>query len=215
MNPIEIKDVSFSFGHQQIFDAITVSFRAGEIIGIVGKNGSGKSVFFKLLAGLIKPKRGEIWIDGKEIANSSSFASDMGVLIEEPSFLANLTAYDNLRLLLSINKKCSNEVIEQTLETVGLSEYRDKKVKHFSLGMKKKMGIAQAIMEKPKILLLDEPMNALDEESILNMRNLFFELAKQGTTIIIASHNREDIDTMCDKVYKIHACGLQIETSNS
>ncbi|MBK0348640.1 ATP-binding cassette domain-containing protein [Aerococcaceae bacterium zg-ZJ1578] len=203
MKVIELKEMSFSFGKQIIFENLNVSFEVGEIVGIVGKNGAGKSVLFKLMAGLIKPKRGEVWVNGKEIGQSKRFADNIGVLIEEPSFLPNLTAYDNLGLLLSINHQVSRVLIEDTLEKVGLLAVKDKKVKHFSLGMKKKIGIAQAIMENPKLLLLDEPMNALDVDSILEIRELFLQLAKNGTTILIASHNREDIDYLCDKVYKI------------
>ncbi|MGT2744462.1 ABC transporter ATP-binding protein [Streptococcus phocae subsp. phocae] len=203
MKVIEIKEVSFSFGKHPIFKDLNLSFDSGEIVGIVGKNGSGKSVLFKLIAGLIKPKKGEIWVNGKEIGQSKKFADNIGVLIEEPSFLPDLTAYDNLGLLLSINHKISQEVIENSLDAVGLLEFKDKKVKHFSLGMKKKIGIAQAIMENPKVLLLDEPMNALDAESILIMREMISRLSRNGTTVLIASHNQEDIDYLCHKVYRI------------
>lgn len=208
MNVIEVKEMSFSFGKHQIFNNVTVSFKAGEIIGIVGKNGSGKSVLFKILAGLAKPKTGEVWVNGKEIGKSTQFADNIGVLIEEPSFLPNLTAFDNLALLLSINHKVSKEVIENALEAVGLLEFKDQKVKHFSLGMKKKIGIAQALMEKPNILLLDEPMNALDVDSVVEMRDLLVQLAQQGATILIASHNKEDIEYLCHKVYRVEDCNL-------
>ena len=212
MKHIEIKEMSFSFGKQEIFNSINLSVEPGEIIGIIGKNGSGKSVLFKLLVGLIKPQKGEIWVNYKEIGNSIHFAEKIGVLIEEPSFLPNLTAFDNLELLLSINQKVSKEIIDETLSKVGLLENKDKKVKYFSLGMKKKMGIAQAIMENPNVLLLDEPMNALDEDSILKMRELFLNLSQQGTSILIASHNREDIDYLCHKIYKISNTNLVEET---
>ncbi|MFA9494198.1 ABC transporter ATP-binding protein [Streptococcus sp. E17BB] len=203
MKTIEIKEMSFSFGRQDIFKQLNGSFASGEIVGITGKNGSGKSVLFKIIAGLAKPKEGEVWVNGREVATSTRFADKIGVLIEEPSFLPELTAYDNLALLLSINQNVSKEVIEGALEAVDLLAFKDKKVKHFSLGMKKKMGIAQAIMEHPKVLLLDEPMNALDADAVMKIRELILRLAKQGTTVLMASHNQEDIDCLCHKVYKV------------
>lgn len=211
MKVIDLQNMSFAFGKQEIFNNITMSFESGEIIGIVGNNGSGKSVLFKLLTGLIKPKKGEIWINGKEIGNSFTFAENIGVLIEEPSFLPELTAFDNLSLLLSINHKVSKDLIEKALDSVGLLDYRNKKVKTFSLGMKKKMGIAQAIMENPNVLLLDEPMNALDEESIDKIRKLILRFAQNGGTVLIASHNRDDIDYLCQKVYRVKNAQLVLE----
>ncbi|MGT2808737.1 heme ABC exporter ATP-binding protein CcmA [Streptococcus iniae] len=211
MKVIDLQNMSFAFGKQEIFNNITMSFESGEIIGIVGNNGSGKSVLFKLIAGLIKPQKGEIWVNGKEIGNSIKFAKNIGVLIEEPSFLPDLTAFDNLGLLLSINHKVSKEVIERALNSVGLLEHRNKKVKKFSLGMKKKMGIAQAIMENPNVLLLDEPMNALDEESIDKIRKLILRFAQNGGTVLIASHNKEDIAYLCQKVYRVKDAKLVLE----
>lgn len=150
MKVIDLQNMSFAFRKQEIFNNITMSFESGEIIGIVGNNGSGKSVLFKLIAGLIKPQKGEIWVNGKEIGNSIKFAKNIGVLIEEPSFLPDLTAFDNLGLLLSINHKVSKEVIERALNSVGLLEHRNKKVKKFSLGMKKKNGNCTSYNGKSK-----------------------------------------------------------------
>lgn len=203
MKTIDIKNVSFAFGQHEIFNDINISFEPGEVIGIVGGNGSGKTVLFKLIAGFYKPQNGEVWVNGKEVGNSIHFADKIGVLIEEPSFLGDLNAYDNLALLLSINHDVSETLINDTLAKVGLLEHKNKKVKYFSLGMKKKIGIAQAIMESPSVLLLDEPMNALDEESTLKMRELILELAKTGVTILLTGHNKEDIHCLCQKIYEI------------
>jgi len=201
---IELKNVAKSFKKQEILKDINFSCSAGEIIGIVGINGSGKSVLFKVISGLLFPDNGTIKIMQEEITKSRKIPQELSALIEEPGFLPNLTGYQNLELLASIRRRISKQDILSTLEKVNLSKDRNKKAKHYSLGMKKKLGIAQAIMEKPKIILLDEPMNALDNESVEDMRTLFLDLAKnKGVTIVIASHNLEDINLLCDRVYQL------------
>ncbi|MDR1473437.1 MAG: ABC transporter ATP-binding protein [Lactobacillales bacterium] len=202
---IELKNVAKSFKKQEILKDINLSCSKGEIIGVVGVNGSGKSVLFKVISGLLFPDKGSIKIMQEDITKSQKIPQELSALIEEPGFLPNLTGYQNLELLASIRRKITKEDILDTLRTVRLFEDRNKKTKHYSLGMKKKLGIAQAIMEKPKIILLDEPMNALDQESVEEMRTLFLDLAKnKGVTIVIASHNLEDINLLCDRVNQLN-----------
>lgn len=187
-----------------VFQNLNFSCKQGEIIGITGANGSGKSVLFKLIAGLYSPSYGEVLINGENIVPERKIPANLGALIEEPGFINYYSGFKNLQYLASIRGVVGNQEINDTLKIVGLYEQKDQKVKTYSLGMRKKLGIAQAIMENPSILLLDEPMNALDKSSVENMRTLFRELSSEkGTTILIASHSEEDIRILCDKVYAI------------
>lgn len=203
MSIIKMDNINIKFKNLIIFEDMSVEFSKNKIIGIVGENGSGKSVLFKLIAGFLIPNNGSVIVNGINITKEKNFPDKLGVLIEEPSFLSDITGFENLKLLASIRNKISDEVILKTLENVGLLNQKDVKVENYSLGMKKKLGIAQAFMEDQKIILLDEPMNALDEESVDSMRKLFKQLAIDGATILIASHNKEDINTLCDEVYRI------------
>lgn len=200
---IQLKNISKHFKQQVLFDNISINFSGNKIIGIVGENGSGKSVLFKLIAGFERPNQGEIIVDSTNLTKTKTFPKNMGVLIEEPAFIDHLSGYENLKLLASIKNKITDDNLLSALKQVGLFESKDKKAKNYSLGMKKKLGIAQAIMENQHILLLDEPMNALDEDSVLKTRQLFKDLVKQNKTIFIASHNKEDIRELCDEVYQI------------
>ncbi|SND84868.1 ABC transporter ATP-binding protein [Streptococcus pneumoniae] len=186
------------------FKTLILVVNRGEIIGITGANGSGKSVLFKLIAGLYSPSYGEVLINGENIVPERKIPANLGALIEEPGFINYYSGFKNLQYLASIRGVVGNQEINDTLKIVGLYEQKDQKVKTYSLGMRKKLGIAQAIMENPSILLLDEPMNALDKSSVENMRTLFRKLSSEkGTTILIASHSEEDIRILCDKVYAI------------
>lgn len=159
---------------------------------------------FKLIAGLYSPSYGEVLINGENIVPERKIPANLGALIEEPGFINYYSGFKNLQYLASIRGVVGNQEINDTLKIVGLYEQKDQKVKTYSLGMRKKLGIAQAIMENPSILLLDEPMNALDKSSVENMRTLFRKLSSEkGTTILIASHSEEDIRILCDKVYAI------------
>ena len=182
---ITLKNIQLELKKTCVFQNLNFSCKQGEIIGITGANGSGKSVLFKLIAGLYSPSYGEVLINGENIVPERS-------------------GFKNLQYLASIRGVVGNQEINDTLKIVGLYEQKDQKVKTYSLGMRKKLGIAQAIMENPSILLLDEPMNALDKSSVENMRTLFRKLSSEkGTTILIASHSEEDIRILCDKVYAI------------
>lgn len=201
---ITLKNIQLELKKTCVFQNLNFSCKQGEIIGITGANGSGKSVLFKLIAGLYSPSYGEVLINGENIVPERKIPANLGALIEEPGFINYYSGFKNLQYLVSIRGVVGNQEINDTLKIVGLYEQKDQKVKTYSLGMRKKLGIAQAIMENPSILLLDEPMNALDKSSVENMRTLFRKLSSEkGTTILIASHSEEDIRILCDKVYAI------------
>ncbi|HFM9865804.1 TPA: ATP-binding cassette domain-containing protein [Streptococcus pneumoniae] len=201
---ITLKNIQLELKKTCVFQNLNFSCKQGEIIGITGANGSGKSVLFKLIAGLYSPSYGEVLINGENIVPERKIPANLGALIEEPGFINYYSGFKNLQYLASIRGVVGNQEINDTLKIVGLYEQKDQKVKTYSLGMRKKLGIAQAIMENSSILLLDEPMNALDKSSVENMRTLFRKLSSEkGTTILIASHSEEDIRILCDKVYAI------------
>ncbi|HHD9720406.1 TPA: ABC transporter ATP-binding protein [Streptococcus pneumoniae] len=201
---ITLKNIELKLKKTCVFQNLNFSCKQGEIIGITGANGSGKSVLFKLIAGLYSPSYGEVLINGENIVPERKIPANLGALIEEPGFINYYSGFKNLQYLASIRGVVGNQEINDTLKIVGLYEQKDQKVKTYSLGMRKKLGITQAIMENPSILLLDEPMNALDKSSVENMRTLFRKLSSEkGTTILIASHSEEDIRILCDKVYAI------------
>ncbi|GLB46343.1 ABC transporter ATP-binding protein [Philodulcilactobacillus myokoensis] len=204
MQSMNIQNLNFKINHQMLFHHLSLKTDYGSIVGIIGPNGIGKSMLFKIISGLIIPQSGSIIINGKSLKNGQ-FANDLGALIEEPGFIPRLSGFDNLDMLASIKNIINKDKINQALKKVGLWKDRKKKVKNYSLGMKKKLGIAQSIMENPKVIILDEPMNALDEESVNNIRKILLKLANVNhSTILIASHNMHDINLLCDKVYKIN-----------
>ncbi|KIR02619.1 ABC transporter, ATP-binding protein [Lachnospiraceae bacterium TWA4] len=205
MSEIVVRHANKYFGAIHVLKDISVEFVSGQIYGIIGRNGSGKTVLFKSICGLIPVTNGEITVDGQVIGKDIDIPEDIGIIIETPGFLNQFNAYDNLKYLARIRGKIGKKEILETLDRVGLSDTGRKKVKKFSMGMRQRLGIAQAIMEKPKILILDEPMNGLDKQGVCDIRNLLLELKKQGTLIILASHNSEDIDCLCDEVYEIDA----------
>ena len=202
IHTVEIKSLSKTINNSKILDDISVDFEKGKIYGIIGKNGSGKSMFFKSICGLINQTQGEIRVFN-EIIKDGKFPQETGIIIENPGFLPQYSAFKNLKILASINNTITDDDIKETISLVGLDPNNTKSVKKYSLGMKQRLGIAQAIMEKPKLLILDEPMNALDSEGVKLIRNILTELKNKSVTIILASHNSEDIVELCDKVYKM------------
>ncbi|MFA8440192.1 ABC transporter ATP-binding protein [Pueribacillus sp. YX66] len=209
MSLIELKNVSKSYKGLPLFENVTVSFEEGKIYGIVGHNGSGKSVLFKMMCGFVFPDQGSIFVKGKELGKNNRFPENFGIIIERPGYLGDKTGFENLRYLADIQNRISDEKIKETLEKVGLSHTIKQKVKNYSLGMKQKLAIAQAIMEDQEILLLDEPFNGLDIDSIENIRNILKELNAEGKTIILTSHNNEDIEILCEHVYRIRKNNLE------
>lgn len=200
---IEIKNLCKNIKNKTILDNINLTLSDSFIYGFYGKNGSGKTMIFRAISGLITPSQGTIEINGDIVVNSVSQYLNVGALIETPQFWNNYTAFENLKSLSLIRKIINDEDIINTLSRVGLDPNSKEKVKNFSLGMKQKLGIAQAIMEKPDLLILDEPTNALDEESIDNIRKILIEEKNRGAIILIASHNKDDINLLCDKKFKI------------
>jgi len=203
MNVIEIKDISKRFGEHVVLDHITVSFQKGTIYGIVGRNGSGKTVLLECICGLMHQDDGTILVNGKAVGNEIDIAENIGVIIETPGFLPNYSGFRNLQFLMGIRKKISPGTISDTMKLVGLDPNDKKKVGKYSLGMRQRLGIAQAIMENPDILILDEPINGLDKEGVAEMRQLFLQKKSEGKLILLASHNREDIELLCDEVYEM------------
>lgn len=199
----EVKNVSKRFGDETAVREVSLFLEPGKIYGIVGRNGSGKTVLFKMIIGFLRPTAGKIFVHGKEIGKDVDFAEDIGIIIETPGFLGGFSGYKNLEYLAGIKKQIGKEEIRKSMETVGLDPDSRKKVKKYSLGMRQRLGIAQAIMEHPKLLILDEPMNGLDREGAAEIRKLFLQLREEGVTILLASHHKEDADELCDVVYEM------------
>lgn len=202
-NIIQIENLTKYFGETKILDNINVSFEEGKIYGIIGRNGSGKSMLMKCICGLVVPTSGKIRINGKCIGADMDFSENLSGIIEEPGFLENYSGFKNLEFLAMIRNKIGKEEILFNLKKVGLDPYSKLHVGKYSMGMKQRLGIAQAIMEKPQILILDEPMNGLDNDGVEEMRKLFLDLREKGTIILLASHNKEDIEILGDEVYRI------------
>lgn len=200
---VEVSDALKRFKETVALDHVTVRFEAGKIHEIVGRNGSGKTVFFKCICGFMQLTSGSIMVDGRPVKPGT--AQEIGIIIEEPGFIGSLSGYKNLKLLASIRRKISNREIREALERVGLDPNLKKQVSKYSMGMRHRLGIAQAIMEKPKLLILDEPMNGLDKQGVVEIRQLLKELNREGATIILSSHYAEDIDVLCDTVYEMEA----------
>lgn len=201
---IEIKGLSKKIKKNLIIDNVTLSFEKGKTYGFYGPNGSGKTMIFRAICGLIKPTEGEIYIDGKKLHKDMDFPESVGILIEGPGFIDYLTGFENLKILADIRNKISDDDISNMIRQVGLNPLDKRKYKEYSLGMKQRLGIAQAIMESPSILILDEPTNALDEEAIKMVHDLIRKEKEKGTTIFLASHNKNDIDELCDEIFYVY-----------
>lgn len=202
-NCIEVQNVVKRFRDQVVLKNVSISFEKGQIHGIVGRNGSGKTVLFKCICGLMHPEEGMILVNGKRVGRDVDMPEDVGAIIEAPGFLPNYSGYKNLRFLANIRRKIGKEEILNVLKTVGLDPESRKHVGKYSLGMRQRLGIAQAIMEDPEILILDEPMNGLDNAGVQDIRALLLKLKEQGKTILLASHNHEDIAALCDTVHEM------------
>ena len=203
MNRIELIHFTKTLKRHKVLDDISVSMESGKIYGLYGRNGSGKTMLLRAIAGLIFPDSGKIMINGKELHKEIRFPESMGLLIENMELLPQYTGFENLKILAKIKKIASEEDIIHTLESVGLDPTDKRKVRTYSLGMKQKLAIAQAVFENPDLILLDEPTNALDEEGIQRVRELFIQRKTAGATIVIASHNREDLTILTDQVWKM------------
>ena len=201
---IEIKKVSKKFKDIEVLKNVSMTLELGHIYGFTGHNGSGKTVLLKLICAFLEPTTGEILFDGKNVIKENSFPPSTRALIEKPNFLSDLTGYENLELLARIQNIIGEKEIEDTLKKVGLEEDKEKLYYKYSLGMKQKLGIAQVLMEDPEILILDEPFNGLDENSIKNIRKILLKEKEKGKLIILATHDKEDIKVLCDEIYKFN-----------
>ncbi|MDO5393605.1 MAG: ABC transporter ATP-binding protein [Mycoplasmatota bacterium] len=200
---IEIKNVTKKFKDVEILKNINLSFEEGKIYGLVGRNGSGKSVLLKLLCSFYSPTTGEILYDSIDINKEKIFPPSTRALIEKPNFMPELTGKENLLLLASIQNLIGEDEVDEVLKLVDLYEDKDKKYHKYSLGMKQKLGIAQVLMEDPKILILDEPFNGLDDKSSQKIRQILLDEKKNKKIIIIATHIQDDVKILCDEIYKI------------
>lgn len=210
---IKFENVSKSFRHEEILRCIHLELEKGKIYGFVGRNGSGKTMIFKMLTGLMRPSSGYIFIEQVNMTKTRQFPQSVGALIEIPGFISHYSGLKNLKILNSLsNQRSSLEELKESMRQVGLDPNNKKPVRTYSLGMKQKLGIAQAIMNHPQLLILDEPMNGLDEESVRNMRCFFKKLKEeQGVTILLASHNQEDIEVLCDELFYITDRSVQVQ----
>ena len=197
---IILENVVKKFKDYTALRGISISFEKGKIHGIVGRNGSGKTVMMKCICGLMHPDSGKITVNGKVIGKEVDIANDIGAIIEAPGFLPNYSGYRNLKFLADIKRVIGKQEIISAMKTVGLDPDNRKHVGKYSLGMRQRLGLAQAIMENPRILILDEPVNGLDRKGVEEMREMLISFREQGKTVLLASHNREDIDILCDTV---------------
>lgn len=210
MDPhIVVHDVSKKYGEQTVLDHISVEFHAGNIYCITGKNGTGKTVFLKCLCGLSTCTEGTILINGKQLQPATSLSGIMGVLIERPGFLPNYSALQNLCYLASLTRKPDKAAIQMAIQSLGLDPNNPKKVGLYSLGMKQRLGIAQAIMEDAPIVILDEPMNGLDKSGEAEICTLLQSLKKQKKIVILAMHLNDDYTNLCDQIYAIDSGKLR------
>ena len=200
MGIIDINNIDLTIGKTNILKNITVSFDEGKIHGLIGRNGSGKTMLMKCICGFIKPTGGEITVDGKRVGKDVDFPKNMGIIIETPGFIPYYSGYKNLKLLAGLNNKISKQEIKKSMEQVGLDPDLKRHVKKYSLGMRQRLGLAQAIMENPKILILDEPFNGLDKDGVADMRKYLLELKERGKTILISSHILSEIALLADDI---------------
>ncbi|MCB7125953.1 ATP-binding cassette domain-containing protein [Lachnoclostridium sp. 210928-DFI.6.3] len=202
---IQLTNISKTFGKQTVLQPLTMGFEEGMIHGIIGRNGSGKTVLMKMILGILQPTTGTVILGDKRIGKDVDFPESAGAIIETIEFIPYMSAYQNLADIAAMRGNLSKTQIKEVLEMVGLGNVGRKHVSKFSMGMRQRLAIAQAVMESPKLLILDEPMNGMDEKGVEEMRRLILARKAAGTTIILSSHNIEDIRILCDQVYRIDA----------
>lgn len=200
MDAIIVQNLTKKFKEATVLDNVNITFEKGKVHGLIGRNGSGKTMLMKCICGIVPPTSGEIIVNEKRIGKDVDIPKNVGVIIETPGFIPNYSAYNNLKFLAALNNKIGKEEILDAINSVGLNPDDKKHVGKFSLGMRQRLGLAQAIMENPDLLILDEPMNGLDKDGVCDMREYLLALKEQGKTILIASHSAEDIDILCDTV---------------
>ena len=201
---LQTSGLTKKYGHHKAVDHVNIHIKKGAIYGFIGRNGAGKTTCLRMISGLAKPTEGEITLFGYQGKELKEVRSRIGCLIEAPGLYGNMTAYENMKIKCRLFGISKHGYIEEILDTVGLKDVGKKKTKHFSLGMKQRLAIAQATMEDQDILILDEPMNGLDQEGMEQMRELFLKFREEGRTLLFASHNRQDIESLCDEVYEMN-----------
>lgn len=204
-NEVRLKELSKSFKKERVLKGITHNFEKGKIHGIMGFNGSGKTVMFKCICGFLKPDGGSVSVGGKRIGRDVDFPESVGMIIENPGFLPGLSGFANLKKLASLKHLISDEEVREAIRKVGLDPMSKKKVSQYSLGMRERLGIAQAIMEDPELLILDEPFNGLDKRGAEEVYVLLKDLRNRGKTILIAAHNMLEIEWLCDTICEMDA----------
>lgn len=209
---IIVEKISKEFNHIPVLEESSLSFESGKIYGLIGRNGSGKSVFLKLLCGFYKPSSGRILYDGDNLQEMGLFPKNTRALIEKPSFIPDMTGLENLKLLAEIQNKIGTKEIEDTLKSVNLYEARNKKFHTYSLGMKQKLGIAQVLMENPEVMIFDEPLNGIESETAEKIRKILKEQRKKGKLIIIASHIKDDIEELADVIYEFDGGKIKLKS---
>ncbi|MCT8389885.1 ATP-binding cassette domain-containing protein [Leuconostoc holzapfelii] len=197
---INVANATKQIGNKTVLDKINLTLENGKIYGLRGRNGAGKTMLLRAIAGLIRLDSGKIVIDGKTLHKDIDFPRELGLLIENNNVLPDFTLRKNLQLLAKIKKVATDEMIDDAIRRVGLDPNDKRKVRQYSLGMKQRAAIAQAIFEKPTLILLDEPTNAIDYDGVQEMRALFEVEKQRGATIILASHNPEDLNILADQI---------------
>lgn len=200
---VDVQRISKSFGNEKVLKDVSLQLERGKIHGIIGRNGSGKTVLMKCICGFLRPTVGKVIVFGKTISTDCDFAPDTGMLIETPGFLIHETGMKNLLWLAKLGKCATREKVANLIRVVGLDPAMKKKVGQYSLGMRQRLGIAQALLDDPSLLILDEPMNGLDKNGVKDIRSLLLDLKAHGKTILLASHFAQDIDELCDTVHEM------------
>ncbi|MGN9019198.1 ATP-binding cassette domain-containing protein [Lachnospiraceae bacterium HCP1S3_C3] len=200
---IEVNNLNLTIKKDRILNNINLQLEPGKIHGLIGRNGSGKTMLMKCICGFVRPTSGQVKVEGRIIGKDVDFPQNVGIIIETPGFVPYYSGYRNLKILADLRRKISKEEVLRTMEEVGLKGAENKAVRKYSLGMRQRLGLAQAIMENPDILILDEPMNGLDKEGVADIRAILLKLKKSGKTILLVSHNSEDIGVLCDDIYEI------------
>ena len=202
MSTIEIKNLTKRYGEAEVLSNINMKLESGKIYGLVGRNGSGKTMLMKHILGFVKATQGTILINGKVVGENDDMQENIGAIIENPGFLPEYSGFTNLKLLAMIQGKIKDEQIKDAIRLVGLDPESKKAVGKYSLGMRQRLGLAQALMENPDILLLDEPLSGLDNDGVQEMWKLFLKQKEDGKLIVLASHSKEDIVTLCDEIFR-------------
>ncbi len=205
MAEIVVCDISKKFGQQVVLDHISMKLSSPHIYGLVGRNGSGKTMLMRHLCGFVRPDSGKILIDGKVLNKEIEKPEKLGIIIENPGFLPEYSGYYNLHLFALIQNKIKKEEIREAMRIVGLDPDSKKHVGKYSLGMRQRLGLAQALMEQPELLILDEPFNGLDKDMVAHIRQVLLGEKEKGTTILLSSHNATDISLLCDRQYHLDA----------